>query len=40
MSDTTWLIEWRWRSWVFGVTFGPEVWQLSLGPLSIGYAPC
>ena len=38
-SDTGWIIEWQWRSWVVGFTFGPEVWQLSLGPFVLGFLP-
>lgn len=36
MSSETWLIRWSWRTWTFGLTFGPEVDELHLGPLMCG----
>lgn len=30
---------WTWRIWLFGVTLGPEVWEVHVGPLLLWFDP-
>lgn len=35
MSNDVWMWEWRWRAWTFGVVFGPEVFEIHIGPFAV-----
>ena len=39
MSNTVWVCYLAWRAWTFGVVFGPEVYELHVGPLVVGFDP-
>lgn len=32
-------VTWFWRTWTLGFQFGPEVWKIHVGPLTVWFDP-